>query len=173
MTIFVDDSRDDRFSADRSQVGHVSDELRFDIRGPLPPGLMRPVAVIMDHVLAQHQDQVTFPEDQRPVQQFASEGPDDALADCIHPGRLRQGGDDPQSSGLEHLPERGGEQRIAIMDQEPHCAEAVTLWVPNILSPHATWAYSWIRPPTRSRLRTRAAGLIAGGCSRSSGGLWR
>jgi len=63
MTIFVDDSRDDRFSADRSQVGHVSDELRFDIRGPLLPGLMRPVAVIMDHVLAQHQGQVTFPED--------------------------------------------------------------------------------------------------------------
>jgi len=75
MTIFVDDSRDDRFSADRSQVGHVSDELRFDIRGPLLPGLMRPVTVIMDHVLAQHQDQVTFPEDQHPVQQFASEGP--------------------------------------------------------------------------------------------------
>jgi hypothetical protein len=31
MTIFVDDSGDDRFSADGSQVGHVSDELRFDI----------------------------------------------------------------------------------------------------------------------------------------------
>jgi MmyB-like transcription regulator ligand binding domain len=47
------------------------------------------------------------------------------------------------------------------------------LWVPNIPSPHATWAYSWIRPPSRSHLRTRAAGLIAGGCSRPSGGLWR
>src|ERR1700756_4100765 len=46
-----------------------------------------------------------------------------------------------------------------------------TLWVPNIPSPHATWAYSWIRPPSRSRLRTRAAGLIAGGYSRSSGAL--
>ena len=29
------------------------------------------------------------------------------------------------------------------------------VWVPNILSPYATWAYSWIRPPSRSRRRTR------------------
>jgi hypothetical protein len=25
------------------------------------------------------------------------------------------------------------------------------VWVPNIVSPHATWAYSWMRPPSRSR----------------------
>ena len=29
------------------------------------------------------------------------------------------------------------------------------MWVPNIVSPHATWAYSWIRPTSRSRRRTR------------------
>jgi hypothetical protein len=46
------------------------------------------------------------------------------------------------------------------------------LWVPNILSPHATWAYSWIRPPSRSRRKTRAFSLIAGGRSRPAGGLW-
>jgi hypothetical protein len=46
------------------------------------------------------------------------------------------------------------------------------LWVPTMPSPHATCEYSWIRPPSRSRRRTRklssagAAGILA------SGGLW-
>lgn len=74
MVIFVDNSRDDEFSADSSQVGHVVDGLRFDVRGPLLPGLVRPVAVVMDHVLVQHQDQVAFTEDQHTVQQFAAKG---------------------------------------------------------------------------------------------------
>lgn len=30
-----------------------------------------------------------------------------------------------------------------------------SLWVPIILSPHATWSYSRISPPSRSRRRTR------------------
>lgn len=60
MVIFVDHSRDDGFSADGSQVGRIVDGLRFDVRGPLLPGLVRPVAVVMDQVLAEHQDQVAF-----------------------------------------------------------------------------------------------------------------
>ena len=47
------------------------------------------------------------------------------------------------------------------------------LWVPNILSPYATWAYSRIRPPSRSRRRTRTSGSIMGGRSRPAGGLWQ
>jgi hypothetical protein len=53
--IFVDQSRDDRFSADGSQVGHVPVRLRLDVWGPLLPGLVRPVAVVMVHVLAEYQ----------------------------------------------------------------------------------------------------------------------
>jgi hypothetical protein len=66
--IFVDHSRDDGSSADRSQVGYVPDGLRCDVRGTLPPGLVRPVAVVMGQVLAEHQVQVAFTEDQGPVQ---------------------------------------------------------------------------------------------------------
>lgn len=47
------------------------------------PGLVRPVAVVMDQVLAEHQDQAAFSEDQDPAQQFAAEGPDDAFADGV------------------------------------------------------------------------------------------
>jgi hypothetical protein len=126
VVIFVDYARDDRFPAHRSQVGHGLDRLRLHIRGPLLPRLMRPVAVVMAHVLAEHQGQVAFAKDQDPVQQLAAEGRVDALADGVHTRRLRQGRDDPQSFRLEHLPERSGEDRIAVVNQEPQRAEAVT-----------------------------------------------
>jgi hypothetical protein len=58
------------------------------ISGPLMPGLVRPVAVVMFHVLAEHQGQVSLIEDQDPVQQLAAEGPYDALADGV--GHHRQ-----------------------------------------------------------------------------------
>jgi hypothetical protein len=71
----------------------------------------------MLYVLAKHQGQVALTEDQSSVQQFAAEGPDDALADSSHLWRPRQSDSDPQTFGLEHLPEYGGEDGIAIMDQ--------------------------------------------------------
>lgn len=54
MVIFVDPSQDDGFSADGSQVGHIPDGLCFDVRGPLLPGLVRPMTVVMFQVLAKH-----------------------------------------------------------------------------------------------------------------------
>ncbi len=38
----------------------------------------------------------------------------------------------------------------------------LVLWVPNIMSPHATCEYSWIRPPSRTRRRTRTFAPGAG-----------
>jgi hypothetical protein len=35
-------------------LGHVPDRLRLDVRGLLLPGLVRPVAVVMGHGLAEH-----------------------------------------------------------------------------------------------------------------------
>jgi hypothetical protein len=50
-------------------------------------------------------------------------------------------------------------------------AAGLGLWVPTMSSPHATCEYSWIRPPRRSRRRTRmlspagATGIVpSGGC---------
>lgn len=64
MVIFVDYSRYDRFSADWPQVDRVLDGRGSGVRGQLPPGLVRPVAVAVDHVLAEHQVQVALAEDQ-------------------------------------------------------------------------------------------------------------
>jgi hypothetical protein len=43
------------------------------------------------------------------------------------------------------------------------------LWVPEILSPYATWEYSWISPPRRSRRKTRVPVTPPGGCTRPAG----
>jgi hypothetical protein len=75
VVILVDYSRDEAFSADGSQVGHVPDRLRLHIRGPLPPGLVRPVAVVMGHVLAEYPGKVAFADDQDPVEQLAAAMP--------------------------------------------------------------------------------------------------
>jgi hypothetical protein len=40
-------------------------------------------------------------------------------------------------------------------------AVTATVWVPDIWSPHATCAYSWINPPSRSR---RVTNPPRGGC---------
>jgi transcriptional regulator with XRE-family HTH domain len=50
-------------------------------------------------------------------------------------------------------------------------AQMCDLWVPKTLSPYATWEYSWIRPPSRSRRRTRTSAPDAGGRGRPAGGL--
>jgi hypothetical protein len=43
--------------------------------------------------------------------------------------------------------------------------------VPKTVSVHATWAYSWTRPPNRSRRRTRLPAFSAGGWTLPTGGL--
>jgi hypothetical protein len=43
----------------------------------------------------------------------------------------------------------------------------VMVWVPNIASSHATWAYSCKRPPSRSRRVTLMSALTGSGSARS------
>ena len=52
------------------------------------PGLVRPVVVVMDQVLAEHQDQVAFPGDQQPVSAFGADGAHEAFR--IGVGRCRR-----------------------------------------------------------------------------------
>jgi Domain of unknown function (DUF4037) len=47
-----------------------------------------------------------------------------------------------------------------------------SVWVPTMPSPHATCEYSWIRPPSRSRLRTRMVSSAGATGILPSGGLW-
>jgi hypothetical protein len=105
VAIFADQARDEAFSADTAQddgFGWLPDRLRFDVRRALLPGLVRPVAVVVDQVLAEQHGKVAFAQDQHPVQELAAQGSDDPLADGVPPRRPRQGGDRLQSIGFEH-----------------------------------------------------------------------
>jgi hypothetical protein len=101
------------------EVGHLPGLQCFEVWRSLASGLVRSGTVVMGQVLAEHEGQMGFTRDQYPVQELTAEGSDDAFADGVHPWRLRQGSDDPQPFGFEHLRERSGEERIAIMNQEP------------------------------------------------------
>jgi hypothetical protein len=48
----------------------------------LLPGLVRSGSVVMEQVLAEHQGQVAFAENQDPVQELTAEGSDDPSADA-------------------------------------------------------------------------------------------
>jgi hypothetical protein len=52
--------------------GRSPDRLLFDVGRALLPGLVWPVPVVVDQVLAEHQGQVGFTEDQHPVQDLAA-----------------------------------------------------------------------------------------------------
>ena len=92
MAGFTDHSRSDGFSSDGSQV------VEFDTS--LVAGLVRPMTVVVEQVLAEHRGQVAFAKDQDPVQPFAAECSNDAFADGVHPRGLRHRWDDPQLFGL-------------------------------------------------------------------------
>jgi MOSC domain len=47
----------------------------------------------------------------------------------------------------------------------------IGLWVPETVLPYATWAYSWIRPPSRSLRTMRIPVASAGRCARPAGGF--
>jgi transposase-like protein len=51
--------------------------------------------------------------------------------------------------------------------------QAPTLWVPVIRPPHATCAYSWISPPSRSRRTTLPAGTTTADSPSPCGGTCR
>jgi hypothetical protein len=61
VVIFVDQSCDGGCSAGGPQVGQVRDGRRLDVRGPLPPRLVRPVAVVMNRVFMECRDRVRSP----------------------------------------------------------------------------------------------------------------
>jgi len=70
--------------------------------------------------------------------------------------------------------------RAVLATLSPSCRESApvparhpqsTLWVPKMVSSHATCEYLWIRPSCRSRRRTRTFVPGASGCGRPAGEL--
>src|SRR5664280_1287135 len=87
-------------------------------RGQLTQGPVRPVLVVMDHVLGQDSLQMSTTEDEHPVEALSAYGADEALGEGVGLRSSDRGTDDPDALGLEDLVEARGELGVPVMDQE-------------------------------------------------------
>jgi magnesium chelatase family protein len=90
VRVFVDQSAQDRFSADLLCVyaGHGgARSVRFAVGDALGDALVRPGRVVVRLVLGQDGAQMPLAEDQHPVEEFPAQGADEALADRVAPHR--------------------------------------------------------------------------------------
>ena len=90
------------------------------VRGcALIEGSVRPVGVEVLDVLAQHDVEVAWSDDQEVVEAFSAQGADEAFRDRVRPRCPDRGADDPHVSTDEDGVERGGELAVPVADQEP------------------------------------------------------
>src|SRR5215218_8395751 len=68
------------------------------------------------------------------------------------------------------FPDVSGEIHITEVPEESSLEIEINVWVPVIRSPHATCAYSWISPPSRSRRTMVPAGRTTADSPGPSGG---
>jgi hypothetical protein len=70
--VFVDEAAQDRSSLDppAGKVDEWGGNPWVVVRRPLPQALVRPMVVVMERVLGQDLLQMSWPEDQDPVQEF-------------------------------------------------------------------------------------------------------
>ena len=119
--ILADDAAEDGSSTDARciQVDDGADWLVGVVVGnALVDALAWPLGVVVSHELGQGGAQVRLVGDQDSVGQFAAQGPDQALADRVRPGRLRRALEDPQAAVLEHGVELLGELPDAVTDED-------------------------------------------------------
>ena len=86
---------------------------------------MRPVAVVMLFVLAQHRCRVPLVGDEDAVEEFATDGADEALGDRVGPWCPHRCADDADVGSGEDGVERGGELGVAVPDQKPEAVAGV------------------------------------------------
>ncbi len=80
---------------------------------------MWPVFVEVALILVKYNGVVSLVDDQDAVEQFAADGSDEALGDCVRPRRPHWRLDDPDIDRGEHGIEGGGELGVAVADEEP------------------------------------------------------
>jgi hypothetical protein len=84
----------------------------------LAEGAVRPGCVVVQEIFGQYLAQVTFVNDQQPIEDLPAQGADGSLADRISPWCLWWAGENPDALGREHGVERAGELPCAIPEQE-------------------------------------------------------
>ena len=96
----MDESAKDVGSSDEREVGIGDRDHHFDDRRgtPLIEGPVRPMPVVMIHVLGEDSFEMAPVEDEEPVQAFTADGADKPLADRVRAWRPDGRVDDPDPS---------------------------------------------------------------------------
>jgi len=72
-----------------------------------------------------------------------------------------------EQSAVKEAGHQAGARRVYIIEEPMAAPSEPGLWVPETLSRHATWAYSWRRPPSLSRRMTLMSASTGSGSARS------
>jgi hypothetical protein len=105
---------------------------------------MRPAGVVVQQVFGQYPAQVTFIDDQQPVEEFLAQGTYDPFTDRVRPGCLRWAGENPDAFGYEHRVEGASELARTIPDREFDLNRPLLPWAPlGVLTRNV--ALSWVR----------------------------
>jgi hypothetical protein len=84
------------------EVGHGgAGRVTICVGDMLGDALVRPGRVVVRLIFREVRTQVRLAVDQRPVEDFAAQRADEALADRIHPGRLDGADQDSGADGLK------------------------------------------------------------------------
>jgi hypothetical protein len=81
-------------------------------------GAVRPVTVVVALELAEHGCRVSLIDDQEAVEEFAADGADEALGDCVGSRCAHRRLDDADLGGGEDGVESGGELAVAVAEEE-------------------------------------------------------
>jgi len=92
----------------------------------LLPRLVGPVAVVVPRVLAQDLPQVPVAEDQQMIQALAAQRAHETFRESVRPRRPDRGLDDPCAVPGKDLIKCCSELAVAVADQEPEGAGAIT-----------------------------------------------
>jgi hypothetical protein len=85
----------------------------------LAKGAVRSVVVEMVFELVENEARVSLVDDQDAVEEFPTDGADEAFGDRVGPRRPHRCLDDPHIEGGEDGVECGGEPGVSITDEEP------------------------------------------------------
>ncbi len=91
----------------------------------LPQAAVRPVIVVVAFELAEYGCRVSLVGDQEAVEQFAADGADEALGDCVRSRCLHWRLDDPEVDSGEDGVEGGGELAVAVAEEESEASAGV------------------------------------------------
>src|SRR6266496_2495629 len=83
---------------------------------------VRPLVVVVAHVLVENTFKVTSTPDQHPVQALLPDGSYPPLGECVGVRRLDRRLDDLDAVGGEDIVEGTGELAVAVANEEPRCA---------------------------------------------------